>query len=411
MSEEDSGKKKGSWLVTCGVLAVVFGLGFVAVAGVGGWYAYTRWYAPPAEASVVGLLSVVNNSGSAAAVNCTSPDGHEWTLAHEVADTETAQLEIGHRPCVCTLTTGDRTIEWALRDPPAADETWTVTLPPHEAPAVTTVGTLKIDNTSGQLVSASCTWAGSAEMKEIPTGSTVEIAVGARPATCALSAGSTSKTWSISEPAAADETWTLSLVPEGAGGFAISGGNAVADAATPPVEPTVTTPTTPAPATPAASSSTSSSSTSASTSSSTSSSSSRGTSTASGGTSRTPPSVPTTTTTTTTTSSSSTSSSGSGGVSRTPPPAEEEDEELPDAGVLSAIKVEWAKGAKKSTPWNVVVDSKKLGAIPQKQLVSSGVHKIKLTASGEDPFECTVTAAGGEDIVLYFDPDNKKCPR
>jgi len=79
--------------------------------------------------------------------------------------------------------------------------------------------------------------------------------------------------------------------------------------------------------------------------------------------------------------------------------------------VLSAIKVEWAKGAKKSTPWNVVVDSKKLGAIPQKQLVSSGVHKIKLTASGEDPFECTVTAAGGEDIVLYFDPDNKKCPR
>lgn len=419
--DEAAPKKKSSWLMTCGILFVVLGLGFLAVVGVGGYYAYTMYFAGPPEQTVAGLLSVVNNTPDAAKVSCTAPDGDAWTLDRDVAAGETAQLEIGHRPADCALNAGAVSATWSIKDPPASDETWTLSLAAAEAPAPA-AETFTLHNRSGWVAKASCSggngaWSGDTD---ILNGSDAEIAIPSRPASCTITGGMGSKPWSLGATAAPADMLVAWMLPEG-DAFTLSA-TETAPAAVAAVEPTPEP--TPAATTPppASSSSKSSSSTSTSTSTSSSKPASATTSTkpatSSSTSSNSTASKPATTTTTPSTTASSTSTTtstgtGAGGGSRTAaaPKEEEEDEELPDSSVLTAVRVEWAKGARKSTPWNVVLDGKKVGPIPTKSLVSSGVHKIKLTATGESPVECTVTAAGGEDITFAFDPENPKCPR
>ena len=410
--DDPTPKKKSSWLMTCGILFVVLGLGFLAVVGVAGYYAYTLYYAPAAPGRVAGLLSVVNNTPDAANVDCSAADGDAWAASQLIPAGETAQVEIGHRPVDCTLVAGTVSTTWWIKDPPAADETWTVSLAPAEVAAP--VGeTLTLHNRSGWVGRAVCT-AGdgtSIEPKELLNGLDAEITIPSRPATCTITAGMGSQQWTVGTEAAATDTMTAWLLPDG-DGFALSPTEvaapvevAAADGAAPAdVPPTTTTTTTVAsttttkPATKPATTSSSTSSTTSTTSTKPSSASSTTT-------------KPATTTTTTTTSSSTAAGSGAGGGTRASPAPEEEDEELPDSGVLTAVRVEWAKGAKKSTPWTVTMDGKKVGPVPTKSLVSSGVHKIKVTATGEDPVSCTVTASGGEDITFSFDPADPACPR
>jgi hypothetical protein len=319
--DEPAPKKKSSWLVTCGILAAVLGLGLAAVVGIGGYYAYTILYGPHDQEGVAGLLSVVNDTPATARATCSATDGEGWSVEKEIPAGETAQIEIGHRPGTCTIAYGASVATWAIKDPPAPDETWTVSLAePAAEPAAIAVDAV------------------GAPVDPVPA-----------------------------EPPPAEVA---------------------------PVEPAapVVAPAAPSPA-PASTSSTRSTSRS----------------TSSSGTSRTSTSTSTTTAPTT---STTTPSSGTGGTSRTATAAPvEEPSAEDDGGVLTAIKVEWAKGAKKSTPYTLTVDGKKVGSVPTKSLVASGSHKVKLTATGADPVECTVSASGGEDIVFAFDPANPKCPK
>lgn len=267
---------------------------------------------------------------------------------------------------------------------------------------------------AGKVVCAAPMDAAWSLVEDIPPGGTAALTIAARPANCTFTFGpdgSQTTQWSIQDPPDATETWTVTLedpIPV----------VAVADPA-PPVDPVATEPavvpgdatlaqegapqpTTTAPTASAAATTTTASTTTKSTSSTT----TKPASTSS----RTTSTTKTTTPAATTAAEPAPATTTTASRSPAPEPEEAEDEELPETGVLAAVKVEWAKGAKKSTAWNMAVDGKKIGAVPNKTLVATGRHKLKLSASGEDPVECTIVASGGEDIVMAFDPEKPDCP-
>lgn len=314
--EQASPKKPGSKVLLILVIVGVVCLGVPAVVAAAGYVAWTQFMGK-VEAPEGGLLTVINQRDAVLVLDC-GPDG-----TVRVDPFATATHEVASRPARCLGKVGDEPVlDWVTEDPPRADETWTVVVPPSLA-------------------------------AQVPA-TDPNLAAAAMPA---------------EEVVAAAEPVPSEAAPVGA---------PAAEAAAP------------APSATAAAPSTSTTRPS--------------TSTTKPSTSTTKPSTsPSSGTTSSTASSSSGSTSTSSASSSSTAPAAE------DEGLLTAIRVEWAKGGKKSKSAEVWVDGKKVGPVPAKKLVKVGMHSLDVTDDGEGILSCSV-AASGKDIVLYLDVAAPKCP-
>lgn len=314
-------------LVVVGVVC----LGIPTVLAAAGYVAWTQFMGA-AEAPEGGLLTVINQREGVLAVDC-GPDG-----SFQVDPAGSGTHEVGSRPARCLGKLGDEPVmDWATEEPPRADETWTVVVPPSIAVA------------------------GVEPPPVEPLTAAEPVAVGEPGA----------------DPAVAPPPDPVAAAPE--------------QPASPPASASTTKPTSTASASKPASTTKPAS--------------------ASTGTTKPAPASATTTSGTTTTTTkpppaSATSSSASSSASTASSGTSSSGE---DEGLLTAVRVEWAKGAKKSKSAEMWVDGKKVGTVPTKKLVKTGMHSLDVTSGGEGVLSCSV-AASGKDIVLWLDLDAPKCP-
>lgn len=315
MSDEQAGSKRpGSRvLLILGIVGVVC-LGGPTVIAAAGYVAWTQFMGK-VEAPEGGLLTVINQRDAVLVLDC-GPDG-----SVRVDPFATATHEIASRPARCLGKAGDEPVlDWVADDPPRADETWTVVVPPSPAAA-------------------------------LPAPDPY-LAPAAAPA---------------EEVAAAEPLPTEAVAAEASAAGSTAPSSTHASGAAPST-------TRPTPATPRSSPSATRSATSPS--------SESASSSTAGATSTSPSSA-----------STSTAPAATGA----------------DEGLLTAIRVEWAKGGKKSRSAEVWVDGTKVGPVPAKELVKVGIHSLEVIDDGESVLSCSV-AASGKDIVLRLDMSAPKCP-